>query len=123
MLKTSARNWMRPCFYGEQFRIIPTDGRGHDRVRAKDISYFGDPVGRWDGDTLVVESVGFNDESWLDRGGLFHSYDMKVTERLRREGNDLHYQATVDDPKVLLEPWVMSARELELNPDPKAYVQ
>ena len=48
---------------------------------------------------------------------------MKVTERLRREGSILHYQATVDDPKVLLQPWVMNARNLELNPDPKAYVQ
>ena len=106
-----------------QFRIIPIDGRGHDPVRAKDISYFGDAVGHWDGDTLVVESVGFNDESWLASGGYFHSYDMKVTERLRREGNILHYQATVEDPTVLLQPWVMNARELDLNPDPKAYVQ
>jgi hypothetical protein len=106
-----------------QFRIIPTDGRGHDPVRAQDISYFGDPVGRWEGDTLVVESVGFNDETWLANGGLFHSYDMKVTERFRREGNTLHYQATVEDPTVLLEPWVMEARELDLNPDPKAYLQ
>jgi hypothetical protein len=110
-------------FYGGQFRIIPTDGRGHDPVRAKDISYFGDPVGRWDGDTLVVESIGFNDESWLASGGMFHSYDMKVTERLRREGNIIHYQATVEDPTVLLQPWVMNLKELELNPDAKAYVQ
>jgi hypothetical protein len=109
-------------FYGGQFRIIPIDGRGHDPVRAQDISYFGDPVARWEGETLVVESVGFNDDSWLAGGGYFHSYDMKVTERLRREGNNLHYQATVEDPTVLLQPWVMNARELGLNPDPKAYV-
>jgi hypothetical protein len=106
-----------------EFRIIPIDGRGHDPVRAKDISYFGDPVGRWDGDTLVVESVGFNDETWFARGGFFHSYDMKVTERLRREGNKIHYQVTVEDPTVLLQPWVMNAKELELNPDSNAYVQ
>jgi hypothetical protein len=104
------------------FRIIPVDGRGHDPVRAQDISYFGDPVGRWEGDTLVVESVGFNDDTWLANGGFFHSYDMRVTERLRREGDALHYQATVEDPTVLLQPWVMNARELGLNPDPKAYV-
>ena len=106
-----------------QFRIIPIDGRGHDPVRSQDISYFGDAVGHWEGDTLVVESVGFNDESWLASGGMFHSYDMKVTERIQREGNKLHYQTTVDDPTVLLQPWVMDARELELNPDPKAYLQ
>ena len=122
-------------FYGggvpesNQFRIIPIDGRGHDSVRAKDISYFGDAVGRWEGDTLVVESVGFNDESWISSGsrggggGYFHSYDMKVTERLRREGNTLHYQATVEDPTTLLQPWAMNARTSELNPDPNAYVQ
>jgi hypothetical protein len=114
-----------PAFLGPSnaFRIIPVDGRGHDPVRAKDISYFGDPVGRWEGDTLVVESVGFNDETWLQTGGFFHSYDMKVTERFRREGNKLHYQATVEDPTVLLQPWVMNARVLDLDPDSKAYVQ
>jgi hypothetical protein len=110
-----------------QCRIIPVDGRGHDPVRARDISYFGDPVGRWDGDTLVVESVGFNDETWLNPlgggGGYFHSYDMRLTERFRREGNTLHYQATVDDPTVLLQPWVLSPKELQLHPDPQAYLQ
>ena len=122
-------------FYGggvpqsDQFRIIPIDGRGHDPVRARDISYFGDAVGRWEGDTLVVESVGFNDETWIASGsrggggGYFHSYDMKVTERFRREGNALHYQATVDDPTVLLQPWVMNARTMALNSDPNAYLQ
>ena len=106
-----------------QFRIIPVDGRDHDAVRTKDISYFGDAVGHWEGDTLVVESVGFNDETWLAGGGFFHSYDMKVTERLRREGGILHYQATVEDPTVLLEPWVMNTKDLELNSDPQAYLQ
>jgi len=48
---------------------------------------------------------------------------MKVTERLRREGNKLHYQATVEDPTVLLLPWVMNAKDLDLDPDPSAYVQ
>jgi hypothetical protein len=123
-------------FYGgggaggtDQFRIIPIDGREHDPVRAKDISDFGDAVGQWEGDTLVVESVGFTDTTWIASGmvggggGYFHSYDMKVTERLRREGNTIYYQATVDDPAVLLEPWNMSPRELELNPDPNAYLQ
>jgi hypothetical protein len=107
----------------DQFRIIPVDGRGHDPVRAKDISYFGDAVGHWEGDTLVVEAVGFNDETWFASGGFFHSYDLKVTERLRREGSVIHYQATVEDPTVLLQPWVMTAREMTLNPDPTAYLQ
>ena len=112
-----------------QFRIIPIDGRGHDPVRAKDISYFGDSVGHWDGDTLVVDAVGFNDATWIASGiygrggGYFHSYDMRVTERFRRDGNQLHYQVTVDDPTVLLEPWTMNPKELQLNPDLHAYLQ
>jgi hypothetical protein len=118
-----------PITFANQFRVIPIDGRGHDPVRARDISYFGDAVGHWEGDTLVVESVGFTDETWITSGsrggggGYFHSYDMKVTERFQRDGDKLHYQATVEDPAVLLQPWAMSARTLQLNSDPKAYVQ
>jgi hypothetical protein len=78
------------------FRVIPTDGRKHDPVRAKDVTYYGHSVGRWEGDTLVVDSVGFNDITWLDKGGYFHSDKMRVLERFRREGNVLHYQVTVE---------------------------
>ncbi len=105
------------------FRIIPTDGREHDPVRANDVSYYGDSVGHWEGDTLVVDSVGFNDITWLDRGGYFHTDNMHVIEKLRREGDTLHFQATVDDPGVLLEPWAMTPRILKLNPNPKATIR
>ena len=104
------------------FRVIPTDGRTHDPVRARDVSYYGHSVGRWEGDTLVVDSVGFNDITWLDKGGYFHSDKMRVLERFRREGNVLHYQVTVEDPEVLLEPWAMTERQLRLNTNPKAYI-
>jgi len=104
------------------FRVIPTDGRKHDPVRARDVSYYGHSVGRWEGDTLVVDSVGFNDITWLDKGGYFHSDKMRVLERFRREGNVLHYQVTVEDPEVLLEPWAMTERQLRLNTNPKAYI-
>lgn len=110
---TSARN--------HDYRIVPTDGRGHDPVRAQDISYYGHAVGRWEGDTLVVDARGFNDVTWLSaRGGYFHSEKMRVIERFRREGNTLQYQATVEDPEVLLQPWVMTPQVLGLNPDSKA---
>jgi len=56
----------------------------------------------------------------LDIGGYFHSENMRVIERLHREGNTLTWQATVEDPDVLLKPWAMSPRTLKLNPDPKA---
>jgi len=105
------------------FRIIPTDGREHDPVRSQDVSFYGDSVGRWEGNTLVVDSVGFNDATWLDKGGYFHTDDMHIIEKLWREGDTLHYQATVDDPGVLLQPWVMTPRVLRLNTNPKAYIR
>ena len=104
------------------YRIIPTDGRPHDPVRSQDVYFYGHSIGRWDGDTLVVDSVAFNDLTWLDRGGFFHSDKMRVTERFRREGNVLHYDVTVEDPDVLLEPWVIPTRQLRLNTNPNAYL-
>jgi hypothetical protein len=107
----------------QDFRIIPIDGRKHDRNRSKtDWTYYGYSVGSWEGDTLVVDSVGFNDITWLARGGYFHSDQMRVRERFRREGNILHYHVTVEDPVVLLEPWVMNPRQLRLNTDPNVYI-
>ena len=111
------------------YRIIPTDGRSHDPLAFP--TYYGDAVGRWEGDTLVVDIVSFNDITWLGAanpmqfigiGGYFHSHDLHVIERFRREGNILRYQATVEDPKVLLEPWVTDAVELKLNTDLKATI-
>jgi hypothetical protein len=105
------------------YRIIPTDGRAHDPVRAQDVTYYGDSVGRWEGATLVIDSVGFNDITWLDRGGYFHTDNMHVTEKLWREGDTLNYQVTVEDPEVLLQPWVTTTRKLKLNTNPKAYIR
>jgi len=107
---------------GEDYRIIPIDGRKHSPVRARDVTYFGHAVGHWDGDTLVVDAVGFNDLTWLARGGYFHSDKLRVVERLRREGNVLHYQATVEDPEVLVEPWALTPRQLRLNTNPDAFI-
>jgi hypothetical protein len=104
------------------YRVIPTDGRKHDPVRSQDVHFYGHSVGRWEGDTLVIDSIAFNDLTWLQRGGYFHSDQMRVTERLRREGNTLTYAVTVEDPEVLLEPWVMTPRQLRLNPNPNAFL-
>ncbi len=110
-------------FYGGgDVRFVPTDGRAHDPVKARDVSFLGDAIGRWEGDTFVVDSVGFNDLTWLARGGYFHTDRMHVVERFRREGNTLHYQATVEDPQVLVQPWVMNERQLRLNTNPKAMI-
>ena len=104
------------------FRVIPTDGRPHDPIKSQDLLYYGHAVGKWEGDTLVVDAVAFNDITWLGQGGYFHSDQMRVTERFRREGNTLRYQATVTDPEVLLEPWVMNERVLRLNTNKNAAI-
>lgn len=88
------------------FRIIPTDGTPHPQDM--DPSYLGDSVGRWDGDTLVVEVVGFNDKSWLAGVGTVHSEELRVTERYTRDSFDtIRYEVTMEDPEVLTKPWRM----------------
>jgi hypothetical protein len=72
-------------------------------------SWMGQSVGRWDGDTLVVESKGFNDRTWLDRAGNFHSEELKVVERYTRTGPDhMQYEAILEDPKVFTRSWKIS---------------
>ena len=88
------------------FRLVPTDGRPH-RTDI-DTSYMGDSVGRWDGDTLVVDVNNLNDDTWLGPDGYFHTEAMHVVERLTRNGDTLTYQATVEDPNVFTKPWVMN---------------
>ena len=71
-------------------------------------SWMGDPRGRWEGDTLVIESVGFNDQTWFDHAGNFHSDALKVVERLTRTGPDvITYEATIDDAKIFTRPWTI----------------
>jgi hypothetical protein len=88
---------------GDPYRTIPADGRKH-RADANP-SYYGDAVAHWEGDTLVVDTTNFVDETWFGEEGYFHSDAMRVTERLWRVGDNLAYQMTVDDPKVLTQPW------------------
>ena len=105
--------------YGE-YRIMPIDGREHDPRMDIVTTYMGHTVGHWEGDTLVLDSIGFNDQTWLGRGGYFHSDDMHVIEKLTRRGDEILYEVTVDDPQVLLEPWVMTPRILQLSTNPDA---
>jgi hypothetical protein len=72
-------------------------------------SWMGQSVGRWDGDTLVVDVKGFNDQTWFDRSGNFHSDALHVVERYTRVSPDvISYEATIEDPKVFSRPWKMS---------------
>jgi hypothetical protein len=70
-------------------------------------TYFGDSIGKWEGDTLVIDTVGINDRSWLDTAGHQHSADMRVVERITRTGPEaMDYEVTVIDPKMYATPWV-----------------
>jgi hypothetical protein len=101
---------------GNQWRVIPLDGRPHGTDPETAATYNGDSVGHWEGDTLVVDVTRLTDETWLGDNGLFHSRKLHVTERLRRAGDTIQYQVTADDPEVLQQPWILS-RTLTLQPD------
>jgi hypothetical protein len=103
-----------------EFRVIPTDDRKHDPRKAIEATYMGYTVGHWEGDTLVLDSISFVDSTWLGRGGLFHSADMHIVEKFTRKGDEILYEITVEDPDVLVEPWVMPPRTLRLNAAPDA---
>jgi hypothetical protein len=84
------------------FRVIPTDGRPHPADL--DPTWMGNSVGRWEGDTLVVDVTGFNDKTEV--GGFHHTTAFHVVERYRRPGYDyIQYEATVEDPNVFAAPW------------------
>lgn len=103
-------------YNGMRTRVVPTDGRKLTDQDFDMSTFDGVAVGHWDGDTLVVETVGFNDISWLQWQGYFHSNQMKVTERFTRTGDLLFYNFTVDDPDVLLEPWTQGTLVMRLMP-------
>jgi hypothetical protein len=98
---------------GSFFRIVPTDGRPHPT--SNEPSFLGDAVGHWEGDTLVVETKNFNDQTWLTDNGAFHTTDLRVVERLHRTEDKLEWVATAYDPAVLTEPWELAKRTAELT--------
>jgi hypothetical protein len=98
---------------GPFFRIIPLDGRSHRGDDSE--SWLGDAAGHWEGDTLVVETGNFNEDTWLTDNGAFHSARLRVTERLRRTGAVVEWTATVTDPEVLAEPWTLRPRRMVLT--------
>jgi hypothetical protein len=86
------------------YRTIYMDGRGHPRKWTPD--YYGHSIGWWEGDTLVVETTGFNEAFWLDRGVLPHTDQLRTVERFTR--TDLHtmrYELTIDDPGAYTRPF------------------
>jgi len=98
------------------WRVIPIDGRKHDPD--PDPTFNGDSVGRWEGDTLVIETIAIDERTWNDFVGWFHSDQERVIERISRPSeNYLIYQVTIEDPKVLTKPWTSATRQWTLSHD------
>ena len=90
--------------YDHFVRHIYLDRREHPKDL--DLTWMGDSIGRWSGDTLTVDSVAFNDKTWLDQVGHPHSDALHLTERIRRSDHDtLQDDLTIDDPKAYVRPW------------------
>lgn len=93
--------------YFTVFRVIPLKASGHpDDLEP---SFMGNSIGHWEGDTLVVDVVGFNDKGWVLAGGIFHSDALHITERYTRIDRDtINYEATIEDSKVFTKPFTSS---------------
>jgi len=90
--------------FNHVIRQIYTDGRKHNTDLGP--TWMGDSIGRWEEDTLVVDTIGFNDKTWLDRAGHPHSDALHVVERFRRvDQNTLQDDLTIEDPKAYTKPW------------------
>ena len=87
------------------WRVIYLDGRGHPEDIADYPDFMGHSIGRWEGNALVVETVGLNDKTWLDTAGHEHSDKLKVFERFEKEGDNIKWTATFDDPVFFTRPW------------------
>ena len=92
--------------YDHVVRQIWTDGRTHPKDDELDDTWHGHSIGSWDGDTLVVDTVGFNDKTWLDNAGHPHTDALHVVERIRRVAPEtLQIDFTFDDPKAYTRSW------------------
>jgi hypothetical protein len=88
----------------QSYRTIYMDGRSHPANRVPD--YMGHSVGKWEGDTLVIDTVGYGENFWMNRDGLPHTSQLHTIERLSRPDFDtLNYEVTIDDPGAYTAPW------------------
>ena len=100
--------------YPNAVRFIPLDGR--PLPADPDPSWMGVAVGRWEGDTLVIESAGYNDKTEVH--SFMHTESLRVVERFKKlENGNLQYEVTVEDPNVWASPWVIPARTFTLRPE------
>jgi Carboxypeptidase regulatory-like domain len=107
---------------GDLTRQVFLDGRAHP----KDLNpaWLGHSIGRWDGDTLVVDTTGFNDKAWFDGAGVPHTEKMHITERFHRvDLGHLEIEFSIEDPDTFVKPWVIKrAAELAPNDEIQEYV-
>ena len=97
------------------FRVIYMDGRDHPEDLMP--SYYGHSIGHWEGDTLVVDTLGFNEKFWIDRRVTVHTRQLRFIERFTRTDYEtIEYEVTVDDPGAYTEPWT-SGVYLRFEPD------
>jgi hypothetical protein len=93
--------------YMSAFRVIPFAAEHPDDLLP---SYMGNSVARWEGDTLVVDVIGFNDKTWLAGTGTFHTDALHLVERYTRVSKDrIDYEVTMEDPNVLTKPWTLQS--------------
>jgi hypothetical protein len=91
------------------WREIHMDGRPLPSRESLNPTYFGYSVGHWDHDTLVIETTGFNEKTWLNFNGTMHTDELTTVERITRPNRDtLHYEATIDDPGAYSAPWTVA---------------
>lgn len=107
-----------------EFRQIWTDGRSHPNSNVLEPTWMGDSIGKWDGDTFVVDTVGLTEKSWLDFYGDPHSDDLHLVEKFKRVDHDsLTLQLIVEDPKAYTSTWVGDVKTYKLLKGKKAYME
>lgn len=103
--------------FNRNWRIIDTDGRALADPEEVTPTFYGYSVGKWEGDTFVVESTAYNERFWFSNGGLPHTEALRLTERISRpDYNTLRYEVTVNDPGAYTRPWT-SVTTLQWVPD------
>ena len=117
--------FLHETYVGMIFRQVFTDGRLLPKASDSEPAWLGYSVGKWDGDTFVVDTVGINEQTWMDNAGRPHSDALHTTERYHR-GNfgTLDVRLTIDDPKAYTRPWTVneSPSRLILDQDLLEYV-
>lgn len=100
------------------YRMVYTDGRGHPQDILDYPEWMGHSIGRWQGDTLVVDTIGMREETWLDTAGFEHSDKLRITERFQKTGPDtIRLTVTIDDPVFYAKPFTYGRNVRRMGKD------